>query len=393
MDAHFIPSYREQILLALDVAEDLGFLDPERASATRRLVRESASDVNLATRVLRSSGLLASQLQALTRLGRVAAPPGVPQPDAAARSGGDGIRGRENWSPADTDARHPSAESHAQEAAPVRKWERVPSPFRTNAHVRWIGVAAAVLFVAIYIPLLRSRGRKVEATEAQPATIDHRWRTLDQDLARTKPDAPARRVLLPTDEEVIEKIAKDLHCELPPGAPIGWGLRPAGPLQLTVWSDGKLVVLQGDEATSSGPLQIPGETCRVRKVVRTPWGRGVLLLVEDAGLDFSSRVFLFDPYDRRFEMIFDSDDRHLLQAALRRNGDERLADNDLTDVFFDKDGAILFATEDHDTLRTHLKAGRVFGLDALHDVSPFRDTSVPARSAGDDRAFFTVLYR
>ena len=377
---------RETILRAIDTASELDILTPKRAAAARRLLEHEISAYKIETIALRATGLLSSQLRALARIAQPAATTGEKRSDLLATE------------------LVPDGENPIAVPAPARPDSETPhSSSRHGAarvDPRWVAAAAALFFFAFWLPLvLRKPEETGAAPDAGPAHSE-RWQTLDQDLARRRSEpteighvAPqVHKILLPTDEEVIAALVEDAACMAPDGSHASWTVDPAGPLQLTVWTDGKLTVIEGDKPQAD-PLMIPGGECKVRRVVRTPWGRGVLLLVEDVGVDSSSRIFLFDPYDRRFDLVFDSSNRALLQDALRRDGKERYADNDLTEVFFTREGEIAFTTEDNDTLVTHLEEGRVVRLDAVHRVSPFRDTSVTPRGASNGKAFFTVLYK
>ncbi len=191
-----LASNQEALLQALEMAEDLGLLSPETALAARRSLTQTPSRANAVTRLLRSSGLLASQLRALTRLGLSVDSGASGTKDAAERIADGILREREDWKAtiaqgvdAPADAEHP------------------------QSYPRWIGIAAAVLFLAIYIPLLRSRERRADAAEDRRQPSEARDHEADREAADAQPPAPeskpARRIPLPTDEEMIEKYLED----------------------------------------------------------------------------------------------------------------------------------------------------------------------------------------
>ncbi len=143
-----------------------------------------------------------------------------------------------------------------------------------------------------------------------------------------------------------------------------------------------------------------GSDVSVRSVLPAPWGRGILVLLEEwkepqpdalsqnptlmifglirqvsRSADWSSRIVWLDPWTGQSRPIFDShDDRwgtsRRLDAVAEAAGRKSpgLVDNDLTGLFADDEGRLFFTTESGLTVRMDVDAGRLRGLAVMEET-------------------------
>lgn len=168
------------------------------------------------------------------------------------------------------------------------------------------------------------------------------------------------------------------------------------PATVLVTERGRVYAWGPDLTAAPKVTQIPGDLT-VRAAVRAPWGKGILLLVDDwtieeadlskrsslsvvalwgmirdtaRTLDWSSKVLWLDPWTGVRHTVFDSRrDRwgaeRMIEHAARATGTEPrgMADNDLTDLFCDDQGTLFFRTEDGNGYRLRVEGARVRGIE------------------------------
>lgn len=168
-------------------------------------------------------------------------------------------------------------------------------------------------------------------------------------------------------------------------------------LTVTVTAGGEIRVDPG-EGASEEPVPVVGGDFIVRRLLISPDGKELLLLVDDlTHLDWASRIFAFNLETRAIRAMFDSyHDRwsgpRLLQAAWTAAGRREgyAPDNDLTDLFYDQKGILHFTNEDGDTYAAELKDGVLVKLSIVLEYTPSPRPKVEETHVGDERAYRIV---
>ena len=163
---------------------------------------------------------------------------------------------------------------------------------------------------------------------------------------------------------------------------------------VTVTQRGEIRV-ERSEGRLDEPLRLVGGDFVVRRVVVSPNGAEVVILVADVThLDWASRVFAFDPKTATLRVVYDTfADRwngpHYLLDAAKEAGrpENRYPDNDLEDLFYDAKGVLHVVNEDNDTFALDQKAGVVVGLRLVREVALVAGPKVEETEVAGERAF------